>query len=267
MPRPKDRPVLFELVNGKKTAIKRPPERLNPRPRKPIRTRAAKPAERPRRDGAAQMPGEAPIEFRNGRLRVQLGWTGISSAAVALVLLLLIAFQAGGRFYAIAPSTIDGEAELNRILAGPADPSVLNLPESERRASPRRIATAEDVAAPDDDDGGSASDSPGTSGAVLAAGRHYVIAQYFPNSRQRDAEKAAAYLTEKGVPAAVFTSGPDIRLIALEGFLIDQPDGRAGALEQKRCDALKARIRELGKEYSRQGGGYSFDAPRERKQR
>lgn len=265
MPRPKDRPVLFELVNGKQTAVKRSPERLNPRPRKPIRTRAAKPVERTRRDAAA-ISGEPSFEFRNGRLRVRLGWTGISGVGVCVVLLLLIAFQAGGRFYAIAPSTIDGEAELNRILAGPADPGVLNLPESERRASPRRIATAEDVA-PEDEDGGSASDAPGTSGATLTPGWHYIIAQYFPNSRQRDAEKAAAYLGENGVPAAVFTSGPDIRLIALEGFLIDQPDGRAGAQEQKRCDALKARIRELGKEYARLGGGYAFDAPRERKQR
>jgi hypothetical protein len=257
---------LFELVNGKQTPVKRSTERLNPRPRKPIRTRAPKPVERLRRDAPGLKPGEVPFEFRNGRLRVNLGWTGLSSAAVGLVLLLLISFQAGGRFHAITPSTIDGEAELNRILAGPADPSVLELPASERRASPRRIATAEDNATAEDD-ADSASDAPGTSGATLTPGRHYVIVQYFPNSRQRDAEKAAAFLSESGVPAAVFTSGPDIRLIALEGFWIDQPDGRAGALEQKRCDALKSRIRELGKEYARQGGGYALDAPRERKQR
>lgn len=88
------------------------------------------------------------------------------------------------------------------------------------------------------------------------AGYHYVVVQHFQRSRPDDARAAAEFLMQSGVPVALIT-GPDIRLIVAEHFLLEQPDQRAADAESRRAEQMRERIRTLGKEYAKIGD-YNF---------
>jgi len=80
------------------------------------------------------------------------------------------------------------------------------------------------------------------------------VAQGFAAGREADAEEARVFLAANGVDAAVvpLDSG-GTRLITTQGFNRNDPTQRTLA------DQLIDRIRALGAEYYRSGGGYKLE--------
>lgn len=273
MVRAKDRPILFEVVRRKKPLRGAGPSRA------PVVAETVPdiaPSLRLKPSGLAEpeavrtVSADASVpafRFSEGRLHVSLGWVGLTGWGIGLLVLVLVVFQ-GGLRYAGKPSnqlTSDDPA-LSAALRGPADPSVLDLPESERRTGSGRIATP-----PPSDAGRTTANNaenrsraatptrkpPAAPKVVRKKGYHYLIIQHFPQSKLSAAKAARDYLVENGVPCAVLRTRDDHVLIARQGFLIEQADVAAGRADRKRRDALKRRIIELGKAYNRIGG-YRF---------
>jgi hypothetical protein len=99
----------------------------------------------------------------------------------------------------------------------------------------------------------------------LQTGYHYVFVQFFRRSRIQDAQAAAAFLRANGLPCTIQRARDDIRLIATEPFLLDEGSAAERQRARQRCEQLKRRVKELGKEYAQAGGGYAFDQCLERK--
>ena len=190
---------------------------------------------------------------------------------LCLLLVLLVTFQAGGRFAGgFAGDEQAPDDELSRLLAETADPSVLDSEGSHLTSGSRRIATpplALKKNAPRKPAAkvrGQAS-APVNSGTFARQkGEHYIIIQYFRKSESKAAAAAAIFLTSRGVPSSIDRSGSDIRLFAHESFRIGQKDTKAVRREQQRCETLKSRIKTLGKAYVKTGG-YAFEGCRERR--
>lgn len=267
----KDRPVLYEMVAGERTgyAGTLAGKLRSSETRTPGRARAGRRRHLQARSGAAPRRSRlAPaVRYHAGRFVIRTGWYGIGGTLAGLIIALLLAYEVGARTAARPAAAADG---LSEILAQPPDPSVLIVPESERRAGGRRIAPPADapeaaVAAADPDEKPATGESTSAARPVVRQkGRHYVVVQHFPPARLRDAEAAAEFLSSRGVACGVVSEGADVRVVALDGFLIDQEDPAASRAEQRRCDELKAEIRRLGKEYARTAG-YAFEQCRERK--
>ncbi|MBK8913197.1 MAG: hypothetical protein IPM64_01115 [Phycisphaerales bacterium] len=100
--------------------------------------------------------------------------------------------------------------------------------------------------------------------AKLEKGRHYLHVQYFRRTRRQDALDARAFLATKGIQTMLIEATGEYRLLAADSFLIDQKDKTAAAAERKRCDDLKRRIRDAGREYAKKAG-YAFDQCFDRK--
>lgn len=272
MSRSKDRPVLFEVLNRGSAAKLTPSGKLRPTPAPALERRnkpAPRPIERPgfEADGGDAVPREPIIQFRNGRLRINLGWIGLSAAGVGSLLILLVAFQAGGRFAGgITSGDSRPDDELSRILAMTPDPSVLDSPDGRLSSGSRRIATPPLAALPTRTTkrGKSETSPPAASSFNRQKGMHYIIVQYFPKSKSTQARAAARFLTAGGVPCSVDESGRDIRVFAHESFRLDQPDKKAARSERERCESSIAKIKKLGKEYI-QKGGYDFKGCAERR--
>lgn len=273
MARAKDRPILFEVVRRKR------PSRGDVTPRTPVvaetrpdiapalrLNRAAPPEPEVVRTVAAET-SEPAFRFSDGRLHVSIGWGGLTGWGIGLLVLLLVVFQGGLRYAGVpASQTTSDDPALSDALRGPADPSVLDLPESERRTGSGRIAT------PPPSGGGrtAANESGNRSRAatpkkkpaavpkiVRKKGHDYLIIQHFPQSKLSAAKAARDYLSENGVPCGILRTRNDNVLIARRGFLVEQTDVAAGRADGKRLAALQRRIIELGKAYNRIGG-YSF---------
>lgn len=129
-------------------------------------------------------------------------------------------------------------------------------PDADRKPSETAVLPARDPAA----DG---SIIPAAD-AKLEKGRHYVHVQYFRRTRRQDALDARAFLASKGIPTILIEATGEYRLLAADSFLIDQKDKSAAAAERKRCDDLKRRVRDAGKEYAKKAG-YAFDQCFDRK--
>lgn len=274
MSRSKDRPILFEVVSRENAANLIQSAKLRPtatprveRPKRP----AARPIEPTQSETADPIPREPPVQFRSGRLRINVGWIGLSAAATGLLLVLLVTFQAGGRYAGgIIGSATAPDDELSRLLAQTADPSVLDTQGSHLTSGSRRIATpplALQKSPPrkaGDRPRGKASPPVNSGTFAREKGKHYIIVQHFRKSESKAAAAAALFLTSRGVPSSIDRSGSDIRLFAHESFLIGQKDANAARRDQQRCETLKARIKTLGKEYVKKAG-YAFEGCRERK--
>ena len=103
---------------------------------------------------------------------------------------------------------------------------------------------------------------PPATTVTLQKGYHYIVVQHFPKSRRADAEEAALFLQDNGIPCALQT-GSDIRLVVTEPFQIDQGNQAAVRTEQRRANALLEQIRKLGQQFNslrlQNGlGGYTF---------
>jgi hypothetical protein len=92
---------------------------------------------------------------------------------------------------------------------------------------------------------------PAPAAFAFREGYHYVVVQHFPAAHLLTAQHAARFLQSRGIDC-IIERGKDVQLIAKEAFSLREDDKRAAEAEKKRCEALKARIRELGKEFSQQ---------------
>ncbi len=275
MSRSKDRPVLFEIVSRAGAAGLAQSSKLRPTaaPRPERRQRPpVGPIEPPQSEAADPIPHQPAVRFRSGRLRINLGWIGLSATATGLMLVLLVTFQAGGRY----SGGITGDAaapdddELSRLLGETADPSVLDFEGSHSNSGSRQVATVplapkKNTPRKRNDQARGQASAPVKSGTFTREkGKHYIIIQHFRKSDSKAATAAARFLTSRGVPSSIDRSGSDIRLFAHERFWIGQKDAKMARREQQRCETLKTRIKTLGKGYAKKGG-YAFEGCRERK--
>jgi hypothetical protein len=100
----------------------------------------------------------------------------------------------------------------------------------------------------------------------LRRGFHYIVVQHFPTRKADDARAAAQFLIDRGLPCALYP-GSDIRLLLTEPFLMDQDDAAQAKSETRRADKLLTKVRELGVEFRKSGGGYDFAGATIRKMR
>lgn len=366
MPRPKDRPVLFEVVKREEMdrgaaarppgpspwrslltatsrlvhrggsesaadaatpegAVPRPDAAPAARPESPP-ARSASTVDTPARSGvtprvvvAPRVPApsdaarvRSPLRYESGRFQLEFGWIGLSGGLLALLLVLLVAFQAGSRFSG-QPAAGPADGKLEAARAAPPNERVTNLPEAERRSSGRRVATpprgdeksrklaesserkavesterrppekpeekpaaGSDKAAAAPEGGGAnppaepargsepvaappaASANDVNESGVRERGYHYLIVQHFPKSKLDQAQQAARYLAESGVPAAIARQGSDIVVYVNQQFALEHKDKNVGQQERTRLEDTRRRVRELGRTYARKGG-YAFD--------
>ncbi|MFG0274690.1 MAG: hypothetical protein ACF8QF_06505 [Phycisphaerales bacterium] len=240
MPR-RSGPTLLELATRSPRTPSRPAPREEPRERKPFFRR-----ERP--DPAPEPEiAEGPAIPRVVRLPV-----GYLFLAGALVVVLIVGGYLIG--YRRADSAVrDSERtraqrELESAVQDPLlDQAPLNpdlLPSAGRSGTPAAATNQPRQQAPAAEPA-PASTEPGADPRTPGL-NYFIVARDLPD----EAERAAAYLRESGVPAAVVPSSTgSLRLVvALQGFTGDQM--RAGE-----HNTLKARIQSLGRIWKRDMGG------------
>jgi len=257
----KNRPVLYEVVRLSKrqreSAWKRRPPPPPPEPTSTIAPPRA-PTTTPRGTyGAA--PG---VRVASRRIYLALGWPALAVAAVAVLFIGWVVFEAGTR------------AARRRAELPPPAPFVEkpNVPESaqprtgetelvpeHRPTDGQRIATppapGEKRAEPEHATEPPAAPSPPA--FEFKTGYDYVVVQHFSKSRLDVAVAAAKFLQARGVEAVIWR-GDDLRVVAAEAFLLKQKDAKAAEAEKRRCEELKSKIRSLGKEFSKETG-YAFE--------
>ncbi len=190
-------------------------------------------------------------------------WRAQAVAGCVLLVVLAFAFFAG-RMYERVVSTgaaPQKTAQVGQDSSGespatpPAEPARVVLVEP-RDPAPTESGEAS-TGANEVPEAPAAPPADGPRQVALERGYHYLTIQFFPRSKRADAEKAAAYLTQNGVPCALLDRARDIQLLATEPFLITQNDASQAKRERARADELNRRVREIGKAYQ-PIGGYDF---------
>ncbi len=97
-------------------------------------------------------------------------------------------------------------------------------------------------------------DPPGK--VVLERGKYYVEVQWFRKDKEKDAHAAAKYLDGRGVPVTILRLKENLVLYAREEFDLKGAADRAG--EQQRADDLLKKIKSIGREFSKDGGRFTF---------
>lgn len=191
-----------------------------------------------------------------GRVHFALGWPELSVLAVLLLVIVVAAYEMGvkaGRSAAKtapppAPPSGAVDTETSKVERSELTPGhrptsgggVVTPPRATGAEGAKTEKQAEKPPAP------LPKKEEPTAASALKGGSFYVVVQHF---RQRDsdaAEAARAFLHSNGIEC-VIQRGQDLMLIATEAF----------SAETQAKD-LANRIRELGKEYRRTGGGYDF---------
>jgi cell division septation protein DedD len=202
-----------------------------------------------------------------GRFQLALTWPQLAIAGVALVVLLVVAYQIGRRSaerpdpnaLSIAevladrkvpeptPTQVPSQTQAQPPTPGRGHNAVVTPPAP---APPEKAAVKppvrEALPQPKPDDKSKEAET-------LVPDSFYIVVQHF---RLRDRERASAaqeFLRSKGVRCLIRT-GPDLQLIATERFA-----------SETQADALRKRIVDLGKEYRESGGGYDFASAKARK--
>ncbi len=254
----RNRPVLYEMVRHSR----RPGQTARPRSGEPAATETSSTPAPPRTTPppkTAEPTAPRTVRVIDGHVSVRLGWPGLAVLAVGAIFVLFVAFQAGARF---ATTQTGDLADTMPPTAMPIDeppqdtPAPVAAHRPPRQAevvTPRPVeqAPAQSRPAPVERTGETAQPT-----FEFKRGYHYVVVQHFRRADLNAAQQAASFLHERGVPTELRT-GSDVQLIAREPFLINQDDTVARAAERRRCDALKQRIREIGKEYAKEAG-YDF---------
>ena len=288
MPPRRKKPVLYEIVRhtrrstdvgwrDKRNDADRPNRSPmeNPEPAlqaSPLGAVEARPATEVTRSAPA-------VRFVDGRLLVDLAWPGITASAVMAVVLLGLAFQAGKRSAASAePGYVEQTAD-----AGTPEPAAALLP-PELRPPPRDLPAprpAERVQVPVAPAPRAAEPQPAAAppeppperenqpAFSFEPGYHYVVVQHFRLEHKDAAFDAARFLQANGVDAVVVVKKADVEVVATTPFLLKQDNRAARAAAQKACDALKEKIRTLGREFAKQQAAakrpqYALDQPAER---
>jgi len=268
----KRRPVLYEVVRrarGGQPAWQQRPEQPDPETFPPTASPSTAPT--PARPAEASEPAPT-VQVVGERVHLSLGWPVIAVALAGFLVVLAVSFHAGTRYaQQTGPPDEDGltPTEAGSLLTGAtevADSGTARSAEDTGAPAPRResAVASGDTRAKAPERTSPPPDRQPTS-AELQKGYHYVFIQFFPKSRLKDTQDAAAFLRANGLPCIIQRASDDIRLIADQPFLLDQRDVAARQRARQRCEELKRRIKQLGKEYARTGGGYAFDQCFERK--
>ena len=204
------------------------------------------------------------IRIVGGRLYAELGWPALGVLVIGAAFILWVTFQAGVR-YARSHSPTENAANTP---AAVVDPTNVGTPDDlsadHRPADGQRVATpAEAGREPPAQPAAEEETARKEPAFEFQPGRHYVVIQHFYKSQQAEALDACQYLRAAGVSCVVMPRSRDVELIATAPFLLRQDDAGARAAERRRCDALKQRIKQIGKEYGREHG-YAFDQCYER---
>lgn len=96
--------------------------------------------------------------------------------------------------------------------------------------------------------------------SALQKGRSHLLIQYFTD--EKAALKAAAFLSDRGVPCMIVKKKKEFVLYGAESYSTRQDDAAAAREELKRLSAMKERVKQVGKEYF-PIGGYAFERARE----
>ncbi len=291
MPPRRKRPVLYEIVRHTRRPSDvgwRDPRHDADRPSRPAVERpgpalhTSPPAAAESSSANEAIRTASAVRFVDGRLLVDLAWPGITATALMVVVLLGLAFQAGKRSAASAePDPIEQTVEQTIAAAAP-DPASLLPPELRPPArdlpAPRPaervqvpVAPAPRAAEPRPEP---APPEPPPQQETQPAfsfqpGYHYVVVQHFRLEHKDAAFDAARFLQANGVDAVVVVKKADVEVVATTPFLLKQDNRAARAAAQKACDALKEKIRTLGREFAKQQAAakrpqYALDQPAER---
>lgn len=95
---------------------------------------------------------------------------------------------------------------------------------------------------------------------ALQKGRSHLLIQYFTD--EKAALKAAAFLHERGVPCMIVKKRKEFVLYGADSYATRQDDAAAAREELKRLNAMKERVKQVGREYFRVDG-YAFEGARE----
>lgn len=253
MPPRKKRPVLYEVVNRSRRSRGRtstfrtpvappappgepapppsaaPPPRLEPLP---VSTRA----------GVTPPTARPIVHLAGRRILLNLGWPELLFLSVLFIAIVGGAFKAGQR--SAAPpdpdrsATFLDEPRATPLAAVPADGLPDSFSPAPAESSPPAGTTPRTAPT---------RPPPEPPPPALETGYHYVVVQFFPKSRRHHADAARDFLRANAVDCIVHSAPNDLRLVVTQRF--DEP---AAARD------LIRRLRELGQEYTRQGGGYDF---------
>jgi hypothetical protein len=259
----KKRPVLYEVVSRSRKARPRAaerrvppaPQRLEPPPAEAPRPQP-KPAPAPSSPPTQRRPS---VQFASGELRLVLGAPQMVIAGFLIVVVIGAAFWIGQQ--SMRPPT-EGD---NLDIFEPANPDVdpndtanpIEMPTP--GGGERPVATP---LTPDPAPSAAESEAPRVQPQrepVVAQFRfepdaYYVIVQHFRSSRRDHALAAGQFLRSKGIPTVVRSGNGDWELV------VAQPFERAG-----QTGDLVRRLKLVGQEYLKAGGGYAFHEPQVRK--
>lgn len=204
-------------------------------------------------------PAEPVVRVVGGTVHLAMNWVHLAAVGVLLLVLLVVAYQTGkasNRPPAAQP------ADVNDMLSRP--PATAPPPSDAAPPVPGRGRVAAPVATPLDrgSEGAPAAPSSTTPPAPAKesaaadtftprADAMYIVIQHFQNTKQQAAEAARDFLRARGVPCAVLRGRGEWVLVATEPFR-----------DEAQSQNLAARIRTLGAEYTKSGGGYNFSGAR-----
>lgn len=248
----KHRPLLFEIARGRtrnlgdprerpeeSRAVRRPtpPERLEPQPAAMI-------------DEPEQPTQSADSDREDSTLFSRRGIM-IAIVTTAAVVLLFVGIQTRSYFQAdTGPGAPDGSF-VQALKAERAEPPVrLAADQQPAKKAPTRGPAGKTAA------GKPAPQKktllPAVPAVELQRGYSYVVVQHFPKRKAADAQAAALYLRDKGIPCAIWND-KDIQLIAVEPFDTGNADASVRKRASQRAESLMRNIRELGKTYFKTG--------------
>ncbi len=230
MPR-KDAPSLFELVQTNQPATER--SKTDP----PAAPEPELPADVPTTADSA--PSGWWVRSDGERVRFSLSVIGLAVTILSIAMVLTIAFTVGrfvgGRDRGADPNALNIDP-IKTVMERAPTPEVLgNL---SQQPVPAQQQLTEAPAAQADLEG------------EWVLGLNYVWVETFKT--EDDALQAQAFLKRAGVETTSFPFEGGYRLLANQGFDYSNPDDKAA------CEGLTQRIKQLGDQYSREGGRYRF---------
>lgn len=155
----------------------------------------------------------------------------------------------------LTPERPTGQTQ--QIVANPGDVSSENSPKLDARDAkdPKATAKREAAAAPK----GSSEVEKAVEPFPIEKGKHYIQIQCFAIDRDVDADHAARFLIDNGVPVAKMVRPKDIVLYVRDTFSITGESAATARAERARAEDWKKRIKALGLRYTREKKGlYDF---------
>lgn len=192
-------------------------------------------------------------------------WRGpaLVALAAAVLVLAVAAYYVGKRLVDGTPAAPPTDDPIASALREAPDPSVLEVPASQRRGGGRiAVPPRADDAGANPATAENAKESPAAPAApkpaVRTKGWTYLVIQHFPRTREDDARAAAEFLRKSDIACDVDVLAREVRIVSSEGFLVDQKDAAASQQARQRLEELKRRVLAAGKVYARTGK-YAFE--------